>query len=89
MSLENAERIHGGAGQTNQSKPRSTPLIRPLQVGAKVWLNDGTSQIITQIINEEAIGDNLFYRWSLHGEIEHAAMDFNKHSILMVNWPNA
>ena len=65
------------------------PLVRPLRVGAKVWLNDGTSQIITQIINEEAIGDNLYYRWSLYGEIEHAAMDPEKHSIAMVDWPNA
>ena len=65
-------------------------LVRPLIVGARVWLNDGQNKLIVRInaLNEAEAEDSA-YRWERHGEIAHSNMTPGDHDIAMVDWQNA
>ena len=65
-------------------------LVRPLIVGARVWLNDGQNKLIARInpLNEAEAEDSA-YRWERHGEIAHSAMTPGAHDIAMVDLPNS
>jgi ribosomal protein S2 len=47
-----------------------------LEAGMEVILANGTKQIISKVVGDEAWGENAFYRWDrfFPYEIEHAAM---------------
>lgn len=64
-------------------------LVRPLIVGARVWLNDGQNKLIVRInaLNEAEAGDSA-YRWERNGGIAHSNMTPGDHDIAMVDWPN-
>jgi hypothetical protein len=65
-------------------------LVRPLIVGARVWLNDGQNKLIVRInALHEAEAEDSAYRWERNGEIAHAAMTPGAHDIAMVDWPNS
>ena len=68
-------------------------LVRPLQVGCVVTTNGGQEHTIAEIGfgGSEGVAENCFFHWDKDWpyEIEHAAMDPDRDTVVSVSWPNA